>query len=133
MSFLSSTRTDKSNMSWISVGIFLLGLASAVGQIPGGWTETQIVDEYTRQIVFLVKNDILQSLSSNGIPVYQFVPLLFRSRVATGSFYLVKIRIGYGRYIHVEIYRHFSGTPTRLEAVQVGHTKTSPLVNFRPS
>ncbi|XP_061177220.1 uncharacterized protein LOC133185949 [Saccostrea echinata] len=118
-------------MSWISFGIFLLGLASAVGQIPGGWTETQVIDEYTRQIVFSVKNDILQTLSANGIPVHEFVPLLSRSRAATGSFHLVKIRIGYGRYIHVEIYRHFSGTPTRLEAIQVGHTKTSPLESFR--
>eukprot|EP00105_Crassostrea_gigas_P043341 XP_019927489.1 PREDICTED: cystatin-A-like [Crassostrea gigas] len=95
--------------------------------IPGGYTETRKIDPQTRKIV---KRDIVSWLGNRYIRIGEFKPLLYRSQVVAGINYLVKISIGYGRYIHVIIYRHFSGIPTQVTGIQTGKTLADPLETF---
>eukprot|EP00105_Crassostrea_gigas_P025625 XP_011446257.1 PREDICTED: cystatin-A-like [Crassostrea gigas] len=106
----------------------VIAVSGAFAQlIPGGWTETRPIDPYPMQVVLSLKSDIVSRLNSMYITVNEFQPLLYRERVAVGAVYQVKIRIGYGRYVHVTIYQHFSGTPTEVQDIQTRKTLADPL------
>ncbi|XP_022295124.2 cystatin-A5-like [Crassostrea virginica] len=118
-------------MARVALLFCLVAFTSGFAQlIPGGFTETRKIDHQTKKVVFQVKDDIVDWLRARYIPVQKFVPLLYRSQVVAGVNYLVKIKIGYGRYIHVLIYQHFSGTPTSVTGIQAGKTRADPLETF---
>ncbi|XP_048770007.1 cystatin-A-like [Ostrea edulis] len=118
-------------MAWISLGVCILGLTGAFAQlVPGGYTETRVINEETRRVAFSVQIDILWRLQSMNIIATEFVPLLYRSQVVAGTNYLVKIRIGYGHHIHVIIYRNLSGTEISVTKLQTWKSLWDPLVPF---
>nr|XP_022295026.1 cystatin-A-like [Crassostrea virginica] len=108
---------------------FVVGLTVALAQFPpGGFGETRYVDANTKQVVLSVKGDIVTRLIDMGIRVIDFEPLFYRQRVAAGTGYLVKIRIDYGQYIHVSIFRHLFGSSTEVLNIEVGKSLADPLV-----
>nr|XP_019927489.2 cystatin-A [Crassostrea gigas] len=118
-------------MTRMALFLCMVAVTGGLAQlIPGGYTETRKVDRQTRKIVITVKRDIVSWLGDKYIRIGEFKPLLYRSQVVAGTNYLVKISIGYGRYIHVIIYRHFSGNPTQVTGIQTGKTLTDPLETF---
>lgn len=55
-----------------------------------------------------------------------FRALLYRGRVAAGTGYLVKIHIGYGRFIHANLFDHLNG-PVEILDIEVGKSFYDPL------
>lgn len=114
-------------MGLLSLVCCVLAVSGALAQsLPGGWSETSPVDQRTLQIVFSVRHEIMSRLYSMYIIPTDFRPLLYRGRVAAGTGYLVKIHIGYGRFIHANLFDHLNG-PVEILDIEVGKSLYDPL------
>ncbi|XP_052707368.1 uncharacterized protein LOC128182691 isoform X1 [Crassostrea angulata] len=114
-------------MGLLSLVCCVLAVSGALAQsIPGGWGETRPVDQRTLQVVYSVRYEIMSRLYSMNIIPTDFRPILYRGRVAAGSGYLVKIHIGFGRFIHANLFDHLNG-PVEILDIEVGKTYYDPL------
>ena len=75
--------------------------------ICGGTGQEQAATEDVQNLVDGVKSDIVTKLGSNPA-VFQATH--FKTQVVAGTNYFVKIHIGEEKFIHVRIYKHFSGS-----------------------
>ncbi|XP_022294485.2 cystatin-A3-like [Crassostrea virginica] len=112
----------------LGVCLCFLGVTAAFGRTGGISSESRPMDPRTLDIVNSVKDDILAGLTTDdktGI----FEPVSYKTQVVAGLNYFVKIKTGADRYIHVRIYRHFSGT-TSLAGIQTGKTLGEEIAYF---
>lgn len=92
----------------------------------GGITEAREVTEEVQELVKVVKGEVEKKL---GKQFDTFKATLFSTQVVSGVNYFVKVDIGDGKFLHLRIYKHFSGTVTFTD-LQEDKTEADPIVYF---
>ena len=74
--------------------------------IPGGFTESRMVDEKVREIAIKMKGDIEKVLEEK---YFNYQPETYQSKVVEGTVYLITIAVDAAIRVIAEIYEDLSG------------------------
>eukprot|EP00928_Gymnodinium_smaydae_P012565 TRINITY_DN14558_c0_g1_i1.p3 TRINITY_DN14558_c0_g1~~TRINITY_DN14558_c0_g1_i1.p3 ORF type:complete len:220 (-),score=60.31 TRINITY_DN14558_c0_g1_i1:111-707(-) len=98
-----------------------------VGGVGGG----QPADDDVREVLAPLKAEAEQKAQAQGLNAIfsEFEAICYTTQVVAGMNYFVKVKTGPSSYVHLRIYRHFSGT-TQVQGIKVGCTREEPIGYF---
>ncbi|XP_034036544.1 cystatin-B-like [Thalassophryne amazonica] len=104
---------------------------SQTKQIPqfpvlGGYSEVKDANEDIQKLCDQVKTQV-EGKTGKNYKVYEAKQ--YKSQVVSGTNYIIKVHVGHGKYIHLEIYKQLPcyGGKVELSKVHVGKTLACPL------
>eukprot|EP00928_Gymnodinium_smaydae_P012568 TRINITY_DN14558_c0_g2_i2.p1 TRINITY_DN14558_c0_g2~~TRINITY_DN14558_c0_g2_i2.p1 ORF type:complete len:224 (+),score=53.97 TRINITY_DN14558_c0_g2_i2:74-673(+) len=97
----------------------------------GGTGDENPADDDVRQLIAPLKAEAQQKAQGQGMNAAfsEFEPLSYKTQVVAGMNYFVKVKVGPTSYVHLRIYKHFSGA-SRVDGVKVGCTREQPIEYF---
>lgn len=104
----------------------LESIMAAQQKMTGGIGEVKEATEEVQSLLDQVKSDVEEA---GGKTFETFTAVSFKTQVVAGVNYFVKVKVGEGKYIHVRIYKHFSGTVS-FSSFQDDKTEEDPIEYF---
>eukprot|EP00928_Gymnodinium_smaydae_P012566 TRINITY_DN14558_c0_g1_i2.p2 TRINITY_DN14558_c0_g1~~TRINITY_DN14558_c0_g1_i2.p2 ORF type:complete len:214 (-),score=35.91 TRINITY_DN14558_c0_g1_i2:111-704(-) len=100
-------------------------------RIVGGMGGGQPADDDVRGVIAPLRAEAEQKAQGQGLNAKfsEFEPICYTTQVVAGMNYFVKVKTGPSSYVHLRIYRHFSGT-TQVQGIKVGCTREEPIGYF---
>lgn len=92
----------------------------------GGFTDSKPINDEVREIADNIKPEIENKLN---VSYETYEPIAYKTQVVAGTNYLIKIKVGEGKYIHAKIYKTLphAGSKLSLSDVSEGHEEQTEL------
>ncbi|XP_064389163.1 uncharacterized protein LOC135337194 [Halichondria panicea] len=94
--------------------------------MPGGLKPAEIADPEIQAVADAVRADLEGKLGSQ---CSEYVAVTYRSQVVAGINYFIKVKVGPDAYVHLRVYKHFSGEIS-LASYQDKKTKDDEVTYF---
>ncbi|OQV17094.1 hypothetical protein BV898_08810 [Hypsibius exemplaris] len=80
--------------------------------VPGGWSAEKPGDVSAQEVADAVKTEVLRQLADARPVPSEFVVVKYTTQIVAGKNYILKIRVGPGRYVQVDVFRSLQNTFT---------------------